>query len=49
MNLKTFSFTLLAVLAMSGAASGQQIAATDFSGRTGQPAGIDLQKATRGG
>jgi cyclase len=38
-------FSVAAVLLSGAAAPAQQIAATDFAGRTGQPAGIDLSGA----
>lgn len=44
MKMRTYGFILLfaAVLAAAVFAQQQQIAALDFSGRTGQPAGIDI-------
>lgn len=43
--MKNSSFILLLVLSMSVAAFGQQIAALDFTGPSGLPAGIDLSGA----
>jgi cyclase len=42
MRLQTYAFLLLAAIAPGVPAFGQQVAALDFAGHTGQPAGIDI-------